>query len=93
MNELIDKVEQLKNTLDDTKEIQELKSVNEEIMKDKELLEDIKRYNETQDEKLKEKIINHKLFREYRHKETECNILILEINSKLKELKDKGKCC
>ena len=93
MNELIDKVEQLKNTLDDTKEIQELKSVNEEIMKDKELLEDIKKYNETQDEKLKEKIINHKLFREYRHKETECNILILEINSKLKELKDKGKCC
>ena len=93
MNELIDKVEQLKNTLDATKEIQELKSINEEIMKDKELLEDIKKYNETQDEKLKEKIINHKLFREYRHKETECNILILEINSKLKELKDKGKCC
>ena len=93
MNELIDKVEQLKNSLDETKQVKELKSINEEIMKDKELLEDIKRYNETQDEKLKEKIINHKLFREYRHKETECNILILEINSKLKKLKDKGKCC
>lgn len=93
MNDLIDKVENLKEALNDTKQVKEIKDINKLIMNDKELLELIKKYNETQDEDIKTKILNNELFIDYKDKETELNILILEINSKLKEISNKGKCC
>lgn len=93
MNELIEKVEELKKSLDELDEVKDLKKINSEIIKDKELLKNIEKYNETQDEKIKEKIINHKLFREYKHKETECNLLIMEINKHLKEINNRNKGC
>lgn len=93
MNDLIDKVENLKEALNDTKQVKEIKDINKLIMNDKELLELIKKYNETQDEDIKIKILNNELFKDYKDKETELNILILEINSKLKEISNKGKCC
>ena len=93
MNDLMEKVDNLITSIDETKQVQDIKSINEKIMEDKELLDLIKKYQETQDEKLKEKIINNKLFSDYKEKETELNILILDINSKLKDINDKGKCC
>ena len=93
MNELIEKVENLKISIDNLDEIKNLKEINKEIMKDKELLEDIEKYNLTQDEKIKERIINHKLFREYKHQENECNFIILEINKRLKEINNKNRGC
>lgn len=93
MKDLIDKVENLKEALNDTKQVKEIKDINKLIMNDKELLELIKKYNETQDEDIKTKILNNELFKDYKDKETELNILILEINSKLKEISNKGKCC
>ena len=92
MEELIEKVNELKEELNNTKEVKELKEINNSIMKDQELLNDIKKYNETQDENIKERIINHKLFREYKHKENELNFIILEINSKLKEISSSRSC-
>ena len=92
MDELIEKTEQLKKSLDKTKEIQELQAVNKEIMKDKELLKDIEEYNRTQDEKIKKRIINKKIFREYKKKETDCNILIMSINQKLKTINSERSC-
>lgn len=93
MNELIDKVDNLKKALDEAKEIIKLKEINELIMKDKELLKDIEEYNLKHDEQIKNRIINNKLFREYKHSEAECNYIILEINKRLKEINNKGKCC
>ena len=93
MNDLIDKVENLKEALNDTKQVKEIKDINKLIMNDKELLELIKKYKETQDENIKIQILNNELFKNYKDKETELNILILEINSKLKEISNKGKCC
>ena len=93
MNELIDKVEELKEEIDSLDEIIELKELNEKIMLDKDLLKDIEEYNKTQDENIKERIINNKLFREYKHKETDCNLLIMEINQKLKEINNRNKGC
>ena len=93
MNELIDKVDNLKKALDEEKEIIKLKEINELIMKDKELLKDIEEYNLKHDEQIKNRIINNKLFREYKHSEAECNYIILEINKRLKEINNKGKCC
>jgi cell fate (sporulation/competence/biofilm development) regulator YlbF (YheA/YmcA/DUF963 family) len=93
MNELIDKVNNLKESLDSNEKIIKLKEINELIMQDKELLKDIEEYNRTNNLKLKNKIINNNLFREYKHNEAECNFIILEINKRLKEINNKGKCC
>ena len=38
------------------------------------------------------KIINNKFFREYKLSENEINYIILEINSKLKQISKKGSC-
>ena len=92
MNELIEKVENLKEVLDNTKEVKEINEINNLIMQDNDLLELIKKYQETQDPELKEKIINNDLFMKYKHSETELNLLIMGINSKLKKISDKGKC-
>lgn len=92
MNELIDKVNNLKEVLDSHEEIIKLKEINKKIMEDKELLKDIEEYNRTNNEELKNKIINNNLFREYKHSEAECNFIILEINKRLKEINNKGKC-
>ena len=93
MEELIEKVDNLIHSLQESPEIKDLKEVKERVEKDSSLLEDIKKYNETQEEQLKEKIIHNPLFREYKHKETECNFLIMEINQKLKEITKEKKGC
>ncbi len=92
MNELIETVDNLKKSLDENEKIIKLKEINELIMKDKELLKDIENYNLTKDEEIKMRIINNNLFREYKHNEAECNFIILEINKRLKEISNKGKC-
>lgn len=92
MNELIEKVENLKQSIDELEKIKEVKELNKEIIKDKELLKKIEEYNRTSDEKLKQEIINNSLFKKYKVLETDINIIILEINSKLKKINDKGKC-
>ena len=93
MEELIEKVDNLKDALDKCHEIVDLKDCNEKIMKDKSLLKDIKDYNETGDEKIKERIISHPLFREYKKKETDCNLLIMAMNQELKRINHKGYGC
>ncbi len=92
MNELMNKIDILKQELDNTKEVKDIISINNEIIKDKELLSNIKKYNETHDEKVKEKILSNKLFKEYKDKEIDLNVLILSINKRLKEINNKGKC-
>lgn len=91
MNELIEKVENLKQSISELDKIKEIKELNKEIIKDKELLKKIEEYNRTQDEKLKKEIINNELFKKYKVLETDINVLILEINSKLKQI-NKDKC-
>lgn len=92
MNELIEKVDNLKQSISKLDKIKEIKELNKEIIKDKELLKQIEEYNRTQDEKIKQEIVNNSLFKKYKVLETDINVLILEINSKLKQINDKGKC-
>ena len=92
MNELIDKVENLKRSLDESQEVQDLLRLNKEIMKDKDLLSIIKEYQINPKESLKQEIIKNSLFLKYKEKETDLNVLILMINQELKKLKDKGSC-
>ncbi len=92
MNELMELVDNLKKSLDKTKEVQEIKEYNKKISLDKDLLDKIKKYRETQDESLKKEILSNKLFQEYKDKEIDFNILILKINKELKRISSKKGC-
>ena len=92
MEELYEKIDNLKKTLEEDKTIKEIKRLTKEINKNQKLLKLIENYNYTRDERLKEEIINDKQFREYKQYETELNLLILEINQELKKITKKDKC-
>ena len=92
MNELIDLVDNLKQSLDKTDEVKNIKELNREISKDKDLLETVKKYNLTHDEKLKSKILSNELFNKYKDNEIELNLLIMKINHELKKLSIKKGC-
>ena len=92
MEKLYEKIDNLKDVLNETETIKKIKKTTQNIMQDKELLKQIEDYNYTKDERIKDKILNNQTFREYKHQEAELNLLILEINSKLKEITKKDKC-
>ncbi len=92
MNELMELVDNFKKSLDNTKEVQEIKEYNKKISLDKDLLDKIKKYRETQDESLKKEILSNKLFQEYKEKEIDFNVLILKINKELKRISSKKGC-
>lgn len=92
MNELMELVDNLKKSLDKTKEVQEIKEYNKKIYLDKDLLDKIKKYRETQDESLKKEVLSNKLFQEYKEKEIDFNVLILKINKELKRISSKKGC-
>lgn len=92
MEELIEKINNLKNILDNTEEVKKISLLNEQIKNNQELLSKIKLYNETKKESLKEEIYADEIYQKYKETETDLNILILEINKKLKKISNKGKC-
>ena len=92
MEDLIEKIDNVKTNLDKTEQVKKIKRLNKELSNNKELLNKIERYNITQDEKLHQEIINNKFFREYKLSENEINYIILEINSRLKRITKKGTC-
>ena len=53
MEELYEKIDNLKKTLDETSTIKEIKRLTKEISKNKELIELIEKYRYTQDERIK----------------------------------------
>lgn len=92
MEELYDKIENLKKALDEDKTIIELKRLSSKINENKELIALVEKYNITHDERIKEEILKYDEFREYKHQEAELNFLILEINRELKKITKKDKC-
>lgn len=89
----MEKVEELQKALNACEVVEKLQEKNSEIMKDKELLEKIKQYQKSQKESLREEIIQHPTFREYKHREADCNFLILEMNQRLKKSFNEDKGC
>lgn len=92
MEELIEKIDILKKSLDQEIVVQEIKELNKKVKNDDKLLSLIKNYRITKDENIKKQIIENALFKEYKEKETEINLLILELNKRLKEITKKDKC-
>ena len=70
----------------------QIKQLTKKINENKELITLIEKYNNTQDERIKQQIINNKEFIEYKQQETEFNLLILEINQELKKITKKENC-
>ena len=92
MEEIIEKIEKLKEVLNEQECIKKLKELNPKILEDKELLSLIEKYRYTKEDKIREQIIQNELYKEYCHYEYELNMIILMINSKLKEI-SKGSGC
>ena len=93
MEELLEEIDYLKKELDKSYVIKELKEYRKKVEEEKGLLEDINKYQLTKEEELKKRIINNKIFREYKKKETNVNLLIMEINQRLKKINPKGREC
>lgn len=92
MEKLIEQVEILKKSLDNTTEVKNIIILNKKIKDSKELQEKINKYKERLNNNLKEEIYNDSLYKEYKEAETNLNIIILKINKELKKINSKGKC-
>ncbi len=92
MEELIEKLENLKNELNDTAEVVRVKDLNLKIKDAHELQTKLSEYKRTNSEKLKKEIYNDNLYQEYKEAETDLNILIMQINKFLRKVNSKGKC-
>lgn len=92
MEKLIEKVENLKNALNHEQVIIDLKTLNKEIKTDENLNRLLTKFHEQPSEQVRNELILNKKVKTYKEKETELNLLILEINSKLKKITKKDKC-
>lgn len=88
----MEKVENLITALNNTSTIKELEEINKKVEKDLELKKLLEEYSTTKNEELKKRIIENKTFQEYKEKETEVNLLIMDINQRLKKIKKKEDC-
>lgn len=92
MERLIEKVENLKDTLNQDEIILDLKKLNVAIKSDPDLVALLTKYHSSPTEELKSEIIKNDIFRKYKERETELNLLILKINQELKQITKKDKC-
>lgn len=92
MNELMNSVDNFLDELDSSSLVLNLKEVLNKVKKDKELVKLLEEYNTYPKEDIKNEIIKNKTFQEFKIKETELNLFIMEINQKLKTISKKGKC-
>ena len=92
MKELEEKVEEFKKELEKDQRVKKIKELNKKLEKDQDLMTLLKRYH-SGEVNLKGEILKNKLFQEYKIEETELNLLILEINQKLKKIKPRKGIC
>ena len=92
MEELIEKVEKLRQVLDQTECIQSFRRVEKDVIKDQDLLQKIRRYQETHSVDIKQEIFQNPLFLDYKQRENDCCFLIMEINQRLKKIVGKKHC-
>ena len=91
MKELDEKLEQLKKEISKTEIVLNLQEKKQEILKDKELIKKIEKYHKLPSEKLKDEITSSSSFLAYKELETKLNLMILDINQKLKRIKVEAK--
>ena len=92
MNELMNSVDNFLDELDSSSLVLNLKEVLNKVKEDKKLVKLLEEYNTYPKENIKNEIIKNKTFQEFKIKETELNLFIMEINQKLKTISKKGSC-
>lgn len=92
MNKLYNLVTEFINKLDNEECIINLKESYNDIKKDEELNNKIKKYKETYNKSLLNEIEEDELYKKMKKYEAELGYIILEINNKLKEISNKGTC-
>ena len=92
MNELMDQLDNLKNELDASSMVMDIRSLLKRIEEDTELSSMLKDYQVRPNDELKNKILESDLFQEYKIKETELNLFIMEVNQRLGVIHKKGGC-
>lgn len=92
MEELIEKVEQLKKEISKTEEVILYLEEKKKIFSDEELILKIDKYRQCPSRRLKEEIEKSSSFLAYKEKETDVNLLIFMINQKFRELNQECSC-
>ena len=75
----------MKEELDHLPIFKEMEKLEIEIRKKKELVEKIQKYNAYPSDKIRLDIYSYEEIRKYKEKETELNLIILNINKRIKE--------
>lgn len=89
MEELIEKLEQLKKEISSLDIVEELHKRKAEVMNDSSLVEKIEEYKKHPEESLKKEIISSPSFLAYKEMETEIDLLILKLNQEFKKIRKK----
>ena len=92
MNELMDQLDNLKDELDASSMVMDIRSLLKRIEGDTELSSMLKDYQVRPNDELKNKILESDLFQEYKIKETVLNLFIMEVNQRLGKITKKGGC-
>ena len=88
----MNKIDNLIEKLDESDLVLSLKESIDKVDKDQELKELLEDYSNNPTHELKERIISNQTFQEFKVRETELNIFIMELNKRLKTITKKGNC-
>lgn len=92
VEELYDKINDLKQQLDNLELFKQLNACIKRVKENKDLVEKVEEYNISKDEKLRLDIYNYDEIKEFKRVENEVNLLILHINQKLKIINNERWC-
>lgn len=92
MEKLIEKTNRLLEEIDKLSQVKRIRQLNKIISRDIKLRELIDNYNYNKTDNLKRRIIDNNLFKEYKDNETDINLLIMDINSRLKSINGNKGC-
>ena len=92
MEKLIEKTNRLLEEIDKLSQVKRIRQLNKIISRYIELRELIDNYNYNKTDNLKRRIIDNNLFKEYKDNETDINLLIMDINSRLKSINGNKGC-
>ena len=88
----MDQLDNLKDELDTSTMVMDIRSLLKRIEEDTELSSMLKDYQVRPNDELKNKILASDLFQEFKIKETELNLFIMEVNQRLGKITKKGGC-
>lgn len=87
--EILNQYQNVLDAIDHSKLIKDYQEAKEKVLQDESLQQLIEKYHQTKDTKLQQKIYQNEAYQAFKQQETNLNILIIQLNFLLKELKGK----